>query len=444
MFLQDRPIGPGDRVLAGLSVAFDASCEEMWLAWRSRGVPRAGAPRRSSAPAWTSVRGCVAQRRHRRLDGADARGAVAGRGARAGAAADLRRGGLPARARPSGSSRPGREVWNTYGPTEATVVACGARARRRRPRCRIGLPLDGWDLAVVGAGRRSRSASGEAGELIIGGVGLARYLDPAKDAEKYAPMPTLGWDRAYRSGDLVALRRRRARLRRAGPTTRSRSAAAGSSSARSTRPCWRCPASRARPPPCGRRRPAASSSSATSSPSRRTLRPAPRRWPGCARTLPAGPRARPRGRRRRCPRARPARSTATRCRGRCPGPPTTTSRATSPAPPPGSPHSGRPCSARPCAPSAPTSSTTAAAACPRRSSSRGCASASRGHRRRRLRPPPARRAGRAARHDADPPTRPVDRSVRRTRRRTQLVQVARRRRAPHGRGAALARLGWRP
>ena len=37
----------------------------------------------------------------------------------------------------------------------------------------------------------------------IGGVGLARYLDPDKDAEKYAAMPTLGWDRAYRSGDLV-------------------------------------------------------------------------------------------------------------------------------------------------------------------------------------------------------------------------------------------------
>ncbi|MGC7354153.1 AMP-binding protein, partial [Mycobacteroides abscessus subsp. abscessus] len=35
MFLQDNPIGPGDRVLAGLSVAFDASCEEMWLAWRN-------------------------------------------------------------------------------------------------------------------------------------------------------------------------------------------------------------------------------------------------------------------------------------------------------------------------------------------------------------------------------------------------------------------------
>ncbi|HSN36415.1 MAG TPA: AMP-binding protein, partial [Arthrobacter sp.] len=34
IFLQGDPIGPQDRVLAGLSVAFDASCEEMWLAWR--------------------------------------------------------------------------------------------------------------------------------------------------------------------------------------------------------------------------------------------------------------------------------------------------------------------------------------------------------------------------------------------------------------------------
>ena len=46
---------------------------------------------------------------------------------------------------------------------------------------------------------------GEVGELVIGGVGLARYLDPEKDAEKYAPMPTLAVGRAYRSGDLVRL-----------------------------------------------------------------------------------------------------------------------------------------------------------------------------------------------------------------------------------------------
>jgi non-ribosomal peptide synthetase component F len=37
-------IGPDDRVLAGLSVAFDASCEEMWLAWR-HGAALVPAPR---------------------------------------------------------------------------------------------------------------------------------------------------------------------------------------------------------------------------------------------------------------------------------------------------------------------------------------------------------------------------------------------------------------
>ena len=94
-------------------------------------------------------------------------------------------------------------MWNTYGPTEATVVACAARLGGPGP-VRIGLPLDGWDLAVVGADGPP-VADGEIGELIIGGVGLARYLDPAKDAEKFAAMPTLGWDRAYRSGDLVRL-----------------------------------------------------------------------------------------------------------------------------------------------------------------------------------------------------------------------------------------------
>ena len=65
---------------------------------------------------------------------------------------------------------------------------------------RIGLPLDGWELAVVDAAGEP-VAMGGSGELVIGGVGLARYLDPAKDAEKYAP--ALDWPRAYRSGDLV-------------------------------------------------------------------------------------------------------------------------------------------------------------------------------------------------------------------------------------------------
>ena len=94
---------------------------------------------------------------------------------------------------------------------------------------------------------------GEVGELVIGGVGLARYLDPEKDAEKYAPMPhwPVVWSRAYRSGDLVRLESDGLYFQGA-PTTRSRSAAGGSSSARST-PRWcTCPASAVAPPRCAR------------------------------------------------------------------------------------------------------------------------------------------------------------------------------------------------
>ncbi|WP_114853649.1 Pls/PosA family non-ribosomal peptide synthetase [Brachybacterium sp. YJGR34] len=199
MFLQDAPIGPGDRVMAGLSVAFDASCEEMWLAW-AYGACLVPAPRSlvrsgvdvgpwlqanritivSTVPTLVSLWPDEALAEVRLL-------IMGGEACPPELAARLQ--------------APGREVWNTYGPTEATVVACGAILDGTAP-VRIGLPLDGWDLAVVDAEGRP-VAAGESGELIIGGVGLARYLDPAKDAEKYAPMPSLGWDRAYRSGDIV-------------------------------------------------------------------------------------------------------------------------------------------------------------------------------------------------------------------------------------------------
>ncbi|QBJ97027.1 amino acid adenylation domain-containing protein [Rhodococcus sp. ABRD24] len=203
MFLQDSPIGPEDRVLAGLSVAFDASCEEMWLAWR-HGAALVPAPRslvRSGMDLgpWLVSRDVTVVSTVPTLAAlwpAEALEAVR----------LLIFGGEACP--PDLAERlavPGREVWNTYGPTEATVVACGAIMDGTGP-VRIGLPLDGWDLAVVDA-TGEPVADGEVGELVIGGVGLARYLDPAKDAEKYAPMPTLGWDRAYRSGDLVRLDR---------------------------------------------------------------------------------------------------------------------------------------------------------------------------------------------------------------------------------------------
>ncbi len=68
---------------------------------------------------------------------------------------------------------------------------------------RIGLPLDGWHLAVVDPETGVPVEFGDVGELVIAGVGTARYLDAEKDAAKFRPLPALDWDRAYRSGDLV-------------------------------------------------------------------------------------------------------------------------------------------------------------------------------------------------------------------------------------------------
>ncbi|AKT51497.1 Pls/PosA family non-ribosomal peptide synthetase [Arsenicicoccus sp. oral taxon 190] len=198
MFLQDAPQGPGDRVLAGLSVAFDASCEEMWLAWGHGAclvpAPRALVRTGMDLGPWLVERGITIVSTVPTLaalwppDSLDAvRLLIFGGEACPPELAER-------------LVQPGREVWNTYGPTEATVVACGARMTGEGP-VSIGLPLDGWELAVIKDDQLV--SQGEVGELIIGGVGLARYLDPAKDAEKYAPLPLLGWDRAYRSGDLV-------------------------------------------------------------------------------------------------------------------------------------------------------------------------------------------------------------------------------------------------
>jgi non-ribosomal peptide synthetase-like protein len=205
IFVQDNPIGPGDRVLAGLSVAFDASCEEMWLAWR-HGACLVPAPRslvRSGMDLgpWLVARDITVVSTVPTLAAlwpAEALEAVrllifGGEACPPELAERLA----------AGPDSAGREVWNTYGPTEATVVACAARLDGRSP-VSIGLPLPGWNLAVVD-GNGQQVEYGQVGELVIGGVGLARYLDPDQDAEKYASMPTLGWDRAYRSGDLVRL-----------------------------------------------------------------------------------------------------------------------------------------------------------------------------------------------------------------------------------------------
>ncbi|KAK2606337.1 hypothetical protein QQS21_003268 [Conoideocrella luteorostrata] len=202
LFLPDNPLGPGDRVLASLSVAFDASCEEMWLAWR-HGACLVPAPRSlvktgadlgtflttqritvvSTVPTLAALWPTDTLSRLRLL-------ILGGEACSPGLATRL------TQAVKSGV------VWNTYGPTEATVVSCAAPLVAGQTAVRIGLPLAGWKLAVIGDdGNPVRW--GEEGELVIGGAGMARYLDLEKDRAKFMPEPVLDGERAYRSGDLV-------------------------------------------------------------------------------------------------------------------------------------------------------------------------------------------------------------------------------------------------
>jgi non-ribosomal peptide synthetase-like protein len=187
-----------DRVLAGLSVGFDASCEEMWLAWRSGAAlvacPRSVVQSGVDLGPWLAQRGITVVSTVPTLAAmwddevlAKVRLLILG-----GEACSNELGW-----RLAGN----REVWNTYGPTEATVVSTAARVRPDRP-VTIGRPLRGWDAGVIDALGRP-VPTGEVGELVIAGVGLGRYLDPELDRCRYAGIPAVGWDRAYHTGDMV-------------------------------------------------------------------------------------------------------------------------------------------------------------------------------------------------------------------------------------------------
>ncbi|MEM7049901.1 MAG: amino acid adenylation domain-containing protein [Acidobacteriota bacterium] len=100
------------------------------------------------------------------------------------------------------------ELHNLYGPTEAAVDVTAWRCRpdsERRP-VAIGRPIH--NLRIYLLDRRFRPVPvGVAGELWIGGVGLARgYIGrPAMTADRFRPDPFAadGGGRLYRTGDLA-------------------------------------------------------------------------------------------------------------------------------------------------------------------------------------------------------------------------------------------------
>jgi amino acid adenylation domain-containing protein len=95
------------------------------------------------------------------------------------------------------------EVFNQYGPTEASISVAFHRVGLgdlERPRVPVGTPIANTELHVVDE-RLAPLPVGVVGELAIGGVAVARgYLgDPAATAERFVPGPS--GTRLYRTGD---------------------------------------------------------------------------------------------------------------------------------------------------------------------------------------------------------------------------------------------------
>jgi non-ribosomal peptide synthetase-like protein len=202
-------VKPSDRIYQGFSLAFDASVEEVWLAFYAgaalvvgtQEMVRSGpALSRKLADAGVTVLSCVPTLLAMMDDDVPTVRLLILGGETC--PPDLVKRWW----------RPGRRVFNTYGPTEATVIATCAECRPGEP-VTIGEPVPNYLACVLDQELRPVPA-GVAGELCLGGIGLARgYLGrPELTREKFISLevPTLqhhtnlfSAQRFYRTGDLA-------------------------------------------------------------------------------------------------------------------------------------------------------------------------------------------------------------------------------------------------
>ena len=197
-------VRPDDRVFQFFSLAFDASIEEIWMAFfhgaalvvGSREMIRAGPEFcRTLERLGVTVFSCVPTfLLMLEEDISTLRILILGGET---CPADI----------PKRWCRPGRTVFNTYGPTEATVVATAAVLDPSRP-VTIGRPIDNYRVFLLDE-RLEPVPQGAAGEMCIAGEGVARgYLNrPQLQKEKFivTDKPTGIPLRLYRTGDMARL-----------------------------------------------------------------------------------------------------------------------------------------------------------------------------------------------------------------------------------------------
>ncbi|MDF0752748.1 amino acid adenylation domain-containing protein, partial [Marinobacter sp. 71-i] len=103
---------------------------------------------------------------------------------------------------------PQANLYNLYGPTEAAIDVthwtCRADERSLIQTVPIGRPIGNLQIHILDS-RLNPQAVGVAGELYIGGAGLAEgYVGrPDLTAERFVPNPFASGERLYRSGDLA-------------------------------------------------------------------------------------------------------------------------------------------------------------------------------------------------------------------------------------------------
>jgi len=191
-------VRPEDRVYQGFSIAFDASVEEVWLAFFAGATLVAGTPEmqrtgaglsRLLAEAGVTVLSCVPTLLAMlEEDIPSVRLLILG--------GEVCPPDLVQR-----WWKPTRRLFNTYGPTEATVVATYTECDPARP-VTIGRPLPNYFVTILDEQMRP-VPPGTPGQLCIGGIGLARgYVGrPELTREKF--FEEGGQRRLYQTGDLA-------------------------------------------------------------------------------------------------------------------------------------------------------------------------------------------------------------------------------------------------
>ncbi|NNE34710.1 MAG: amino acid adenylation domain-containing protein, partial [Rhodothermales bacterium] len=102
--------------------------------------------------------------------------------------------------------RPGRTILNAYGPTEATVTATWSEPHPDKPMT-IGGPLPTYSIVILDE-NQEEVPKGQAGEICIAGIGLAKgYVNRDDLTQKtfipdFLDIPNNPSKRIYRTGDL--------------------------------------------------------------------------------------------------------------------------------------------------------------------------------------------------------------------------------------------------